>query len=66
MSEPRSRQSNSTVVGQEVISKKGAVMKVTRLHLSVKGSEMLRSNSTGIAGKKDVKPQPQEKESACA
>ena len=28
-------------------------MKVTRLRLSAKGSEMLRSNSRGIRGKKD-------------
>ena len=54
MSDDNKRNSNKTVVGQQVISKKGAVMKVTRLHLSIKGSEMLRSESSGIRSSKDV------------
>lgn len=53
MSDTRARQINKTVLGHEVISKKGAVMKVTKLRLSAKGSAMLRSNSAGIKGKKD-------------
>jgi hypothetical protein len=53
MSDARVRQVNKTVLGHEVISKKGAVMKVTKLRLSAKGSAMLRSNSAGIKGKKD-------------
>ena len=53
MSDNRARLVNTTVVGQEVISKKGAVMKVTKLRLSAKGSAMLRSSSSGIRGKKD-------------
>lgn len=66
MSENKARQVNKTVVGQEVISKKGAVMKVTRLRLSAKGSEMLRSNSRGIRGKKDEHVPSDEQDAAYA
>lgn len=66
MSENKARQVNKTVVGQEVISKKGAVMKVTRLRLSPKGNEMLRSNSRGIRGKKDEQVPSDEQDAAYA
>ena len=56
MSEFKGQNRNKTVIGQEVISKKGAVMKVTRLRLSQKGSDMLRSTSSGIVSKRDKEP----------
>lgn len=66
MTDNTTRQTNKTVVGHEVISKKGAVMKVTRLRLSARGSEMLRSNSHGIKGRTDEKLASNTKEESYA
>lgn len=66
MSDDNKRNSNKTVLGQEVISKKGAVMKVTRLRLSTKGNEMLRSESSGIRSNKEVGNQRSDNKKAYA
>ena len=71
MSDNETRHGTWTVIGREVISKKGAVMEVTRITLSPEGNALLRSNSRGIntgisSGAKDEVRRIEEKQTTHA
>lgn len=66
MADQGSSGADKTAVEQTVISKKGAVMKVTRPSLLAKARTLLRSNSSGIVTRRDEKTGPSQEATAHA